>query len=303
MRAIELFAGIGGLKLAAPAGVEVVAAYDQDRAAGLAHGENHAVPVVSLDLSSVSARELLRHEAECWLLSPPCQPFTRRNSALVGRDEDDPRCAALLRLVALLPECRPRRLLVENVPGFHGSRAHARLIAALRALGHETRDVETCPSDFGAPVRRRRQFVVSSADGLAASSADGLAASSVDAGAPPLARRSLDEFLDAGTDPSLRVPESVRARVADHLPMTGADGIAGTFTRSYGRAISGAGPVRWDADGPVYFSPEEILRLHDFPASFHFPAMLDLRTRWRLAGNSVHVGSVRAVASLLGECA
>ena len=45
MRAIELFAGIGGLKLAAPAGVEVVVAYDQDRAAGLAHGENHAVPV------------------------------------------------------------------------------------------------------------------------------------------------------------------------------------------------------------------------------------------------------------------
>ena len=218
-----------------------------------------------------------------------------RNSASLGRDEDDPRCAALLRLTALLPECRPRRVLVENVPGFHGSRAHARLIAALRALGHDTRDVETCPSEFGAPVRRRRQFVVSSVDGLDACSAGAVS--------PPRPRRSLEEFLDASTDPALRVPTSVRARVEDHLPMVGADGIAGTFTRSYGRAISGAGPVHWDSGGPIYYSPEEILRLHDFPASFHFPAALDLRTRWRLAGNSVHVGSVQAVASLLGACA
>ena len=292
MRAIELFAGIGGLNLAAPEGVEVVAAYDQDHAARLAHAENHAVPVMALDLASVEAAELQRHEAPCWLLSPPCQPFTRRG---VKRDEDDPRCAGLLRLIGLLATCRPRRVLVENVPGFHGSRAHARLIAALRALGHDTRDVETCPSEFGAPVRRRRQFVVSSADGLGAGAE------------MRTTRRSLEAILspleDVAHDEALRVPQGVRARVADHLPMVGPDGIAGTFTRSYGRAISGAGPIRWEADGPRYFSPDEILKLHDFPSTFRFPASLDLRTRWRLAGNSVHVGSVRAVASLLGACA
>ena len=35
-----------------------------------------------------------------------------------------------------------------------------------------------------------------------------------------------------------------------------------------------------------------------------FASVLETRlTRWRLAGNSVHVGSVREVASLLGACA
>lgn len=288
MRAIELFSGIGGLRLAAPRGMEVVAAYDQDRAAGVVHARNGAAPVIPLDLASVTAREILRHDAEAWLLSPPCQPFTRRGSR---RDIDDPRCAGLLRLIALLPRCRPCRVLVENVPGFHGSRAHAGLVAALRALGHDVADVEACPTELGAPIRRRRQFVVSSADGLAETPAP-----------RPLPRR-LESYLDAEPDPSLRLPSEVRARVADHLAMPGPDGVAGTFTRSYGRAIAGAGPVLWDVHGPRYFAPEEILRLHDFPPSFSFPDEMDRRTRWRLAGNSIHVGSARQVASRLGRCA
>jgi site-specific DNA-cytosine methylase len=288
MRAIELFAGIGGLRLAAGGGMQVVAAYDQDRAAGVVHSRNAGMPVIAVDLASVTVAELRRHDAEGWLLSPPCQPFTRRGAR---RDIDDPRCAGLLRLIALLPECRPRRILVENVPGFHGSRAHARLVAALQALGHDVADVEACPTEFGAPVRRRRQFVVSSVDGLAATQA------------PPLLPRKLESYLDAAPDPSLRLPSEVRARVADHFAMPGPDGVAGTFTRSYGRAISGAGPVLWDEQGPRYFAPEEILRLHDFPPSFTFPDAMDRRTRWRLACNSVHVGCASHVASMLGQCA
>ena len=280
MRAIELFAGIGGLCLAAPEDVEVVAAYDQDHVAADVHAANHpGVELVRVNLESVTARELLRHEADAWLASPPCQPFTRRGA---GRDLEDARCRGLARLIALMPECRPRRVLVENVPGFHGSRAHAELVAALRALGHDVADVEACPTELGAPVRRRRQFVVSSADGLA------------DPAAAPRETRPLAAFLDASPDETLRLAVPA-GRVAD-------DGVAATFTRSYGRAITGAGPIARDARGDRYFSPEEILRLHAFPESFRFPDGLDLRTRWRLAGNSVHVGSVRRVASRL-RCA
>lgn len=282
MRALELFSGIGGLALAAPPGWTVAAAWDQDHAAADTYELNLGTPVIRRDLAAVQAIDLARHAAGAWLLSPPCQPFTRRGR---GRDVDDPRCRALLRLIELLPELRPSRVLVENVPGFLASRAAQRLRESLAALGHDVADVEACPTELGAPIRRRREFVVSSADGLA----------------PPAPLdalpRDVATYLDRDPAADLAVPEGIRSRVGDHLPMPGRDGRLGTFTRSYGRAITGAGPVLWCDDGPRYFSPEEILRLHGFPARFRFPAHLDRRTRWRLAGNSLHVPSVRHVAS------
>jgi DNA (cytosine-5)-methyltransferase 1/tRNA (cytosine38-C5)-methyltransferase len=285
MRAIELFAGLGGLRLAAPAGLQVVAAYDQDEAAARTYESNHGLRVTRLDLASVRAEELDRHEADTWLLSPPCQPFTSRGAR---RDVDDPRCAGLLRLVALLAVCRPGRLFLENVPGFHGSRAHGLLRAALLAIGLDVRDVEACPSEQGARVRRRRQFVVAGPAPLPPLPP-----------ARPVRPAALELDPSADDDPSLRIPDPVRARVADRLQMAGRDGVLGPFTRSYGRAISGAGPVHWDERGPRWFSPEEILRLHEFPTGFRFPDDMPRRTRWRLAGNSVHVGCVRRVLAAL----
>jgi DNA (cytosine-5)-methyltransferase 1/tRNA (cytosine38-C5)-methyltransferase len=288
VRVLELFAGVGGLRLAAPPGFTVVAAYDQDAAAASTYEANHGERVTRLNLAAVTATELARHGAEAWLLSPPCQPFTTRGRR---RDVDDPRCAALLRLTALLPHCGPRRLLLENVPGFHGSRMHAILTEALRELGHDVRDVTACPSELGAPLRRLRHFVVSSAHGL------GEMDSPAPLQDPPPA---LIDHLDPSPDPALRIPEEMLPRVRGRLHAVGQEDPIGAFTSSYGRAITGAGPVLLDRGGTRWFSPEEILRLHGFPASFRFPEELTLRTRWRLAGNSVHVDCVRRVASVLG---
>jgi DNA (cytosine-5)-methyltransferase 1/tRNA (cytosine38-C5)-methyltransferase len=287
VRVLELFAGIGGLRLAAPPGFTIVAAYDQDAAAASTYEANHGERVTRVNLSAATAAGLERHEAEAWLLSPPCQPFTKRGRR---RDVDDPRCAALLRLTGLLAHCRPRRLLLENVPGFHGSRMHAILTEKLRDLGHDLRDVTACPTELGAPLRRVRHFVVSSADGLG----------EMDPPAPlPDPPPALVDHLDPSPDPVLRIADEMRHRVEGRLHELGDEEPIGAFTSSYGRAITGAGPVLLDDEGPRWFSPEEILRLHGFPASFRFPEGLTLRTRWRLAGNSVHVGCVRRVASTL----
>ena len=125
IRTLELFAGLGGLSLGLPEGFELVAAYDQDAAAAEAHERNHGLPVVRKDLASIEKDELARWEAGAWLLSPPCQPFTRRGR---GRDVEDPRCRGLLRLIELLPECPPEQLLVENVRGFFGSAAQKTMV-------------------------------------------------------------------------------------------------------------------------------------------------------------------------------
>ena len=283
VRTIELFAGLGGLSLALPSGFELVAAYDQDEAAARTHELNHRVPVIRKDLASVEPGELARWEAKAWLLSPPCQPFTRRGR---GRDLEDPRCRGLLRVSELLAADPPEQLLLENVPGFFGSAMHERLAGLLAEAGFETAELELCPSEIGAPVRRRRQFLVASRSGLARP-----------ASKPLDSPRRLSEYLDAEPSPELRVPAELRARFDDRLPTPGRDGRLGAFTRSYGRALTGAGPLLWDDEGPRWLSPEEILRVHEFPASFRFPDELSRRARWRLAGNSVHVGCVRAALS------
>jgi site-specific DNA-cytosine methylase len=266
-----------------PAGFELVATVDQDADARATHELNHRLPVLPQDLATIDARELARWDAACWLLSPPCQPFTRRGR---GRDVDDPRCRGLLRMIELLPVLRPRRVLVENVVGFHGSRAHELLITALRALAHDVADVQACPSDEGWPVRRPRQFVVSSADGLAPMGP-------ADPGSSPSLAQVLDDD-PPGDD--LLLPDAWRARVepvqAPAIPLP-------TFTRSYGHAIDAAGAILPSSRGPRFLSPDEILRLHGFPPGFAWPPRLNLRTRWRLAGNSVHVASVRRIAARL----
>ncbi len=284
LRVIELFAGIGGLALALPAGCRLVAAHDQSDAARATHARNHGVPVHGQDLATVEAAALESHAADAWLLSPPCQPFTRRGRR---RDVDDPRCRGLLRLIDLLPLLRPRRVLVENVEGFHGSRAHDRLVSALRGLGHEVADLRACPSDEGWPVRRPRQFTVSSADGLRSAPAH--------ADVEP---RPLASFLDATPDDALLLPAAWRARVE---PVGDPDVPLSTFTRSYGQAMVGAGPILPSPNGPRFFSPGEILRLHGFPATTRFPDDMPLRTRWRLAGNAVHVASARRALALWPE--
>jgi site-specific DNA-cytosine methylase len=278
VRTLDLFAGIGGLALAMPSGFELVAAFDQDAAAREAHAANHGVPVLPQDLATASASALQRWDAGGWLLSPPCQPFTRRGR---GRDVDDPRCRGLLRIIELLPECRPRRVLVENVEGFHGSRAHALLRDALVAIGHDVVDVSHCPSEDGWPMRRPRQFVVGSADGLRPFGI-----------ATPAPRFVEDEDFDDAVLLSTEEAARIAPVHAPPLPWP-------TITRSYGHAVVGAGPIIPSARGPRRLSPREILRLHAFPASFVLPPALDLRTQWRLAGNSVHVASVRRVAAMI----
>jgi site-specific DNA-cytosine methylase len=56
-------------------------------------------------------------EQVLWLMSPPCQPFTRLGNQ---KDDQDNRSASLLHLINLLPELinPPTYILLENVKGF-----------------------------------------------------------------------------------------------------------------------------------------------------------------------------------------
>lgn len=76
------------------------------------------------DISRLTASDIAQHQAQLWLLSPSCQPYTVLNPNAKG--EDDPRAASFLHLIRkVLPELHasysteaPRWILIENVAGF-----------------------------------------------------------------------------------------------------------------------------------------------------------------------------------------
>lgn len=61
-----------------------------------------------------------RYQADCWLLSPPCQPYTQGGKM---KDIDDSRAKPLLHLIKLLSalENPPTYLFLENVKNFEVS--------------------------------------------------------------------------------------------------------------------------------------------------------------------------------------
>jgi len=62
-------------------------------------------------------KDIDRYNATCWLLSPPCQPYTNGGQK---KDTEDPRAKALLHLIDLLPQLDviPKYVFLENVKNF-----------------------------------------------------------------------------------------------------------------------------------------------------------------------------------------
>ncbi|MBM4355226.1 MAG: DNA methyltransferase [Deltaproteobacteria bacterium] len=291
VRFVELFCGIGGMACAARAhGARVVLAVDQDRAACETYRRNHGMAPSPRNICNFTARELIDCGADGWLLSPPCQPFTRKGK---GLDDADPRTLPLLHLIDLLPRCRPALLFLENVPPFAGSRTHGRLLAALAAADLHPFETIVCPTDLGIPNRRRRYYLLARRTPLDSSQVR-LAGSA--------GGHSLAAYLDpdAGNDLVLSPRDLERLAGTDIIEP---DGIAACFGSSYGHALRRSGSYlavpHMGGTGVRRFSPDEILRLLHFPGDFSFPPALTAAQRYRLAGNSVNVAVVERLLKIL----
>lgn len=92
LTALELFAGIGGLHYAllrTRLKHRVVQSYDVCDAAVKTYRHNLGhTPSSSVDICGVSVDQLSRLRANAWLLSPPCQPFTRQAKSFTEQRED-----------------------------------------------------------------------------------------------------------------------------------------------------------------------------------------------------------------------
>lgn len=163
LKVVEFYAGIGGYHYALrESGVsgEIVASIDINTNTTRVYSQNFpSTPHLNRNICGLTAEELDRFAADVFLLSPPCQPFTRQGNQL---DNKDRRTDSFFHLMHTFQEMRslPQYVLMENVKGFEGSQTRNEFVGVLKSLEYSVREYLLSPSQFGIPNSRLRYYLL-----------------------------------------------------------------------------------------------------------------------------------------------
>ena len=157
-RFIELFAGIGGFRVALEAlGGAAVFASEICPHARQTYAANFGEQLPSGDITAIDASDVPPHE----ILTAgfPCQPFSRAG-AQCGLEE--PRGELFYEIIRVAQAQRPAAIILENVPNLlrvgEGHALH-RIVNALRSCGYSTRINVLNARAYGVPQNRERLFL------------------------------------------------------------------------------------------------------------------------------------------------
>eukprot|EP00397_Hematodinium_sp_SG-2012_P013111 GEMP01013304.1.p1 GENE.GEMP01013304.1~~GEMP01013304.1.p1 ORF type:complete len:611 (+),score=132.00 GEMP01013304.1:244-2076(+) len=162
-RVLELFCGIGGMRLAlsyAGFKVEPVAVDINDDCLFVYEHNWPRSVLVRKTISSLSLEWFRAQHCSIWTMSPPCQPYSRQGNF---SDMEDNRCQALLHIIEVLLSLEevdlPKLILLENVAGFEQSVAYGQLNKALVKRGYFVEPFMLTPSQALFPNSRLRFFL------------------------------------------------------------------------------------------------------------------------------------------------
>ncbi len=204
MRFIDLFAGLGGFRLALERlGHECVFACEIDGQLQEVYGKNFLDgPPVHGDIR-LAKDDVPQHDVLC--AGFPCQPFSKSGAQAGMRDQTTGTLFHEIR--EIVERHRPSFVILENVGNFERhdqGRTWSIVKSSLEELGYEVRGTEhvtsggeglISPHHLGFPHHRERFFAVASLEGLLASPF------------PPRNRRavtSMDDVVQARTELSTR---------------------------------------------------------------------------------------------------
>lgn len=158
MRAIDLFAGCGGMTTGAKrAGVEVVWAANHWPEAVRWHAANHEdVEHVCQDLHQAVWSRVPRHEL--LIAAPECQGHSDARGT--NKPHHDESRSTAWAVVSCAEFHRPEVVVVENVPAFRRWVLWPAWRLAMQALGYALQELVIDAADHGVPQNRSRLFVV-----------------------------------------------------------------------------------------------------------------------------------------------
>ncbi|KAH9836755.1 S-adenosyl-L-methionine-dependent methyltransferase [Rhodofomes roseus] len=205
-RALEFYSGIGGLHRAlteSRVDGQVVRAFDWDQSSCRVYAANYGKDIMQrVDISTLDADALAAHQADLWLMSPSCQPYTVLNPLAKGAE--DPRAKSFIHIIEdVLPRMvssntHPRYMLIENVAGFETSSTRQRLLDTLSGLGYNVLELLLTPLQFGIPNSRLRYYLLVKAKPLQFANVGEDAAQAVWRHIPGLAPDWVDTRMQSG---------------------------------------------------------------------------------------------------------
>ncbi|KAG9151423.1 hypothetical protein Leryth_020983 [Lithospermum erythrorhizon] len=159
-KVLEFYSGIGGMRyslMEARVNAKVVEAFDINDTANDVYQHNFGHRPYQGNIQTLTAADLDRYQAEAWILSPPCQPYTRQGHQ---KGSNDARAFSFLKIIELIRQLShpPLMLFVENVVGFEKSDTHDKLLTILGENNFVTQEFILSPMQFGLPYSRPRYF-------------------------------------------------------------------------------------------------------------------------------------------------
>lgn len=160
MKAVDLFAGLGGFSTGARmAGISVAWAANHWRTAVHWHGVNHPDTIHACqDLHQANWAEVPAHDI--LLASPCCQGHSKARGKAAGNPQHDASRSTAWAVVSALEYHRPPFAVVENVPEFLDWALYPAWSAAMQALGYSLAPHIIDAADQGVPQHRVRMFLV-----------------------------------------------------------------------------------------------------------------------------------------------
>lgn len=293
---IDLFAGIGGLRLAFEDKMtKCVFSCEWDKHAVLTYSANHKETPHG-DITKINEKDIPNHDI--LLAGFPCQPFSN-----IGNKEGfmhQSQGTLFFDILRVLKEKQPQAFLLENVKGIltnNQGRTFKTIKESLVELGYSVFYTIVDAQNFGLPQRRERVLIVGFNS-----------------------KKNLTDFIFPKGDPNIKTPiNSILERnplgysISKHLQNSylfkkndGKPQVVdfnstiqvNTLVASYHKIQRLTGTfVRDGETGLRLFSELEIKRLMGFPEDFIVPVS---RTQmYRQFGNSVAIPSISPTAELI----
>lgn len=159
MKAIELFAGVGGFRLGLEAnGHEVVWANEWDKYACDTYDKNFGGQIDRRDITTIPAGDIPAHDLICGGF--PCQAFSVAGKR---RGFEESRGTLFFEIMRIARHHRTPYLFLENVKGLlshDGGRTFEVIIRTLDELGYDCQWQVLNSKDFGVPQNRERVFII-----------------------------------------------------------------------------------------------------------------------------------------------
>ncbi len=290
-RTIDLFAGIGGIRLGFEAhGCRNVFSSEWDNAARAMYEANFGEKPYG-DINEISPEDIPDHDI--LLAGFPCQPFSIAGKGLGFADT---RGTLFFNIEEIIREKRPAAFLLENVKRLathDGGNTLKVIMGKLQELGYTLYYKILNSLDFEIPQKRERIYIVGFKENISFRFPE-----------PPGHYRPLSDFLEDDEDVprSYFVSERLRQKRFEALktappkPSVWHENIGGNISPlPYSCALRAGGSYNYLlVNGERRLTGREMLRLQGFPDTFEIN--IPYSQVRKVAGNTVTVPVIKAIA-------